>query len=472
MSLKFQPLLGVLLFSVSVIGSACGASDDPVAGGSPSAQADRPNFIFIITDDQRWDAMGVVQEEQDDQALFPWLQTPHMDRLASQGARFRNAFVVHSLCSPSRASFLSGQQTYQHGVRHNSQPMPLDLPSWATALRDAGYETGYFGKWHMGRQRKRPGFTTVFSYVGQGIYQDCVFLDNGNKAPTRGWVDDVTTDHAIDYIKANKEQPFGMVIGYKSPHEPRKPPARRSNDYTDAELIKPASYMVIPPFRPAGYKPLNWRSRIHDRKNYFRCITAIDDCLGRILDTLDQTGLTENTVVIFVGDNGYFLGEHALHDKRYAYEESLRIPLLVRYPKMIKPGTLIDAMALNIDLAPTILELAGLGALPDMTGKSWVPVLQDPMAGIERESFLYENYRDPEFPKVTFDLFALRTATMKLITYPGHAEWSELFDLSRDPLELTNIIDRPGFASDRETLVRQLEAALRTAGLEPVLTSE
>lgn len=461
-----RSLVSVLVWVWAVPATAL----QPDSGASTTPNP--PNFIFILTDDQRWDALGCVQDEQGSEARFPWFETPNMDRLAAEGARFRNAFVVHSLCSPSRASFLSGQQTYQHNVRHNWQPLRPQLDTWAHRLQGAGYHTAYFGKWHMGQQRKRPGFETVFSYLGQGRYNDWDFISNGKKVSTTGWIDDVSTDRAIDFLSREHDSPFAMVIGYKSPHEPRVPPERRANDYADVRLVKPASHELIPPFRPEGFVPLDFDSRMEDRRNYFRCVAAIDDCVGRILGALDAQGLAEDTVLIFAGDNGYYLGEHADHDKRTAYEESLRIPLLIRYPREIAPDTLIDYTTLNIDVAPTILEFAGL-PIPELAGHSLVAALRDPgsVEGKER-AFLYENYQDPEFPEHTFDILALRTDEHKLITYPNHPEWSELFDLIADPQELRDLFQRADFAEHRDRLVRQLEDLLVAAGLTPVLTSD
>ncbi|MEM9410812.1 MAG: sulfatase-like hydrolase/transferase [Planctomycetota bacterium] len=460
-----KPSLFKLILLISVATMPFQFEKQIFANEEGTSKSDRPNFIFIITDDQRWDALGVVQQEQADEALFPWFKSPNMDRIAREGARFRNAFVVHSLCSPSRASFLSGRPSHQHRVLHNQHPMPLDIPTWATGLRDAGYETAYFGKWHMGQQAKRPGFSRVVSYLGQGKYNNCHFYKDGQKIETTGWVDDVTTDFAVRYLEAEHDKPFGMVIGYKSPHEPRLPPDRHEETYSKVELKIPTSLEVIPPFRPPGYKPLPWKSRIYDRLNYFRCLSAVDDGIGKILDVLDRRKLTENTVLVFVGDNGYYLGEHASHDKRTAYEESIRIPFLIRYPKLIKPGTLIDDIVLNIDLAPTFLELANLPT-PKLVGKSLLPVLKDP-GTFEDRVMLYENYQDPEFSKVTFDIFALRTETHKLVTYPGHPQWTEAFDLQSDPLELSNIVDQPEFEEQRKLLVDQLKNQLEAASLLP-----
>lgn len=448
------------------------AQSNAQAATVENSQPARPNFIFIITDDQRWDALSCVQKEQGEKGLFPWFKTPNIDRIAAEGARFTNAFVVHSLCSPSRASFLSGLHTCQHGVHHNWQPLPQDLPTWATGLQSAGYDTVYMGKWHMGQQAERPGFSTVFSYVGQGQYFDCEFLENGKPVATQGWVDNVTTDHAIAYLEQQHDQPFGMVIGFKTPHEPRKPEQRFKKDFADDHLTIPATYELIPPFRPKGYRPLKWETRIFDRKNYFRCLEGIDENVGRILETLDRQGLTENTVLFFTSDNGYYLGEHASHDKRTAYEESIRIPLLMRYPRMIQPGTVINEIVLNIDVAPTILDLAKKQP-QKMSGKSLAPLFSGKApASWNNRAFLYENYQDPEFPKVTFDILTMRTGNSKLVTYPGHPEWTEAFDLTADPLEMNNLYQAASFASQREELERQFKAMLMKVGLAPVSRSK
>ena len=185
--------------------------------------ADRkPNFLFVYTDDQRWDAMGVVQREQGERARFPWFKSPNMDRLAAEGVRFRNAFVTLSLCAPSRAAFLTGRYNHLNGITDNGTPFPADSVTHATLLRAAGYRTAYIGKWHMGNQRgQRPGFDYSASFIGHGRYQDCPFEINGVSTPTKGWVDDVSTDFAIEWMKQNRDRPFSMVVGFKSPHSPR-----------------------------------------------------------------------------------------------------------------------------------------------------------------------------------------------------------------------------------------------------------
>lgn len=416
-----------------------------------AAAARRPNFLFIYTDDQRWDAMSVVQREQGDKARYPWFQTPNMDRLASEGTRFRNAFVTLSLCAPSRAAFLTGRYNHLNGVADNRTPFPVDNVTHATLLRAQGYTTGYIGKWHMGGQTgQRPGFDYSASFIGQGRYVDCPFEINGKATPTKGWVDDVSTDYAIEFIRQNQSKPFSLVIGFKSSHGPFDPPERAKERFADAEARPVPNLGLRAPYRsgtdgtatnkgtalvagPGGKPKLNL--------GYFRCISAADDDLGRLLKTLDELGLTEDTVVIFSSDNGYYHGEHQLGDKRSAYDESLRIPLLVRYPKRVGKGKVADEMVLNIDLAPTLLEFAGVTAPREMQGRSWVPLLAGERSDW-RKAFFYEYFLEPAFP-TTPTMFAVRTDRAKLIKYPGHEEWMELFDLQADPYETKNLARDP-----------------------------
>lgn len=400
----------------------------------------RPNFVFIYSDDQRWDALSVVQQEQGDGARYPWFKTPHMDRIASGGARFRNAFVTLSLCAPSRAAFLTGRYNHLNGVVDNSTPFPENNVTHATLLRAAGYRTAYIGKWHMGNQRgARPGFDYSASFVGQGKYFDGAFEINGTATPTKGWVDDVSTDYAIDFIRENQARPFSLVLGFKSSHVPLEPPPRARERFTGDE------WRVTPSMRPASraiYRPAPAAHAAPPAKrptnlNYFRCLSAIDDCVGRVLDTLDTLGLAEDTVVVFASDNGFYQGEHGLGDKRSAYDESLRIPLLLRYPRAVKPGLRVDQMVLNLDLAPTFLEWAGVSVPREMQGRSVVPLVTG-RAVDWRHAFFYEYFQEAAYP-LTPTMFAVRTDTAKLIVYPGHEEWTELFDLAIDPYELRNL---------------------------------
>jgi arylsulfatase A-like enzyme len=426
----------------------------------------RPNFLFIITDDQRYDAMSVVQEELGDRGRFPWFKTPNMDRLAREGARFRNAFVVNALCSPSRANFLTGRYNHHNGVINNHTPLSAEHANHASILKEAGYTTAYFGKWHCDAQPDRPGFDHVASYVGQGKFVDCPILLNGKQTPTSGWIDDVMTDMTIEFLKKQKgvAKPFNVVLGFKSPHGPRTPPARAKGRFA-GETIRPVPNLDDGvPYRTKPEVPNRPRVRGGDgdgQLSYFRCVSAVDDCLGRVLDALDESGLAENTVVVYCSDNGYLLGEHGLGDKRAAYEESIRIPLLVRFPKRIKPGTTIDAMVLSIDYAPTLLELAGVPVPESMQGRSWTPLFDGKNDGW-RAGFFYEYFFERRFKTPTTTAF--QTPTSKLIVYPGHADWTELYDLLADPYELKNLVDDPAQAALARSMREQYDAELHRVG--------
>jgi arylsulfatase A-like enzyme len=425
-----------------------------------TAAADRPNFVFIYTDDQRWDALGVVQREQGEKARFPWFESPNLDRLATEGIRFRNAFVVSSLCSPSRAAFLTGRYNHANGVANNHTPFPTDNPTWSALLRDAGYSTGYVGKFHHGQMRgNRPGFEYSASFIGQGRYTDCPFEVNGQTQPTTGWVDDVSTDFAINFLKQNREKPFALVVGYKSAHGPFDPPPRLADKYLGKES-KSVPNMGIPAVYSGKFsagekaKPATPKKKAKQEKakasgrtmhqGYFGCLTAIDENVGRILSALDELKLTHNTMVVFSSDNGFYLGEHNLGDKRSAYDESLRIPLLVRWPALGDQarGKLIDHMALNIDLAPTLLDLAGVKVPDSMQGRSWRPLLEGNAAAANwRTAYFYEYFFERNYAIPT--VLAVRTDKAKLIKYPGHDDWTELFDLAADPYETKNLVADP-----------------------------
>jgi arylsulfatase A-like enzyme len=434
--------------------AALGAAAVALPSLTRAAEGRRPNFLFILTDDQRWDIMSCVQKEQGARARFPWLKTPNLDRLAAEGVRFRNAFVVNSLCAPSRASFLSGCYGHVNGIVNNHTPFPLDNVTHASVLRSAGYTTGYVGKWHMGSQVERPGFDFAASFVGQGIYFNCPIVVNGQTKPSTGWVDDVGTDYAIDFLTQYKHKPFALCVGFKATHGPFTPPPRRENDYAN-ETARPVPNLGAPAIYHGGAKRAAADGAVKTNLGYFRCIAAMDDNVGRLLKALDELGLAQNTVVVFAGDNGYYLGEHQLGDKRSAYEESLRIPLLVRWPRRVRGGRTDDRMVLNIDLAPTFLDLAELAVPPVMQGKSWKPLLEETPNADWRKAYFYAYFAEKKFgaPFVT----AVRTETAKLIRYPGHDEWTELFDLATDSYELKNLWNQPDAAELRQKMEAEYE---------------
>jgi arylsulfatase A-like enzyme len=421
-----------------------------------TSSGSRPNFLFIYTDDQRYDAMGVVQREQGASARFPWFKTPNMDRLAAEGVRFRNAFVTVSLCSPSRAVFLTGRYTHVNGVANNHTHFPTNSVTHATILRAAGYKTGYIGKWHMGNQSgQRPGFDYSASYIAHGRYDDCPFEVNGVPTPTKGWVDDVATDYAISFMRTNKSSPFSLVVGFKSPHGPRQPPERLKNAFA-SEVPRPAqngtAFAIYLPEEKKHKPTLGPNEPKEGVLNYFRCIAGADENVGRLLTALDELGIAENTMVIYTSDNGYYLGEHGLGDKRSAYEESLRIPLLVRYPKLGLKGVVMDEPVLNIDLAETLIDYAGLKAPKEMQGLSWRRLLERKGTGPVKDwrtSFFYEYFYENNFPIPT--VLAVRTEVDKLVKYPDHKQWLELYDVKSDPYETNNL------ASDKSHAKRQGE---------------
>lgn len=417
-----------------------------------AAEPSKPNVLFIYTDDQRWDALGVVQREQGGEARFPWLQTPNLDRLAAEGIRFRNAFVTCSLCAPSRAVFLTGRYNHLNGVASNFIPFPANNVTHASLMGAAGYQTAYIGKWHMDGQKDRPGFGYSASFVGQGKYFDCPLLVNGKNTPTQGFVDDVTTDYTIDYLKANKDKPFSIVLGLKACHGGWTPPDRAKSLYVGEQPRPAVSAQSSAPYLGQAFHP---RSTPQDEAasakphvytneqvlDYFRLIHAADDNVGRLLTALDELSLTENTIVILTSDNGYYLGEHGLGDKRSAYDESMRIPFIVRWPglKANLCGTIRDEMVLNVDLAPTLLDFAGLPIPDEMQGLSWKPLLEGKTVPW-RTQFLYEYFVEQNMS--TPHIVALRTEQAKYITYPGHESWNEMFDLKSDPQEMHNLLEK------------------------------
>lgn len=417
----------------------------------------RPNFLFIYTDDQRHDALGCVQKEliqsgRQSSARFPWIESPNLDRLASQGLRFKNAFVVTALCAPSRAAFLTGCYGHINGVIDNHTPFPIESITHASLMRQAGYKTAYIGKWHMGSQSgKRPGFDFSASFVGQGVYFDCPVEIDGVKTATQGWVDDVSTEYALEFMRQSKDDPFSIVLGYKTCHGPFTPPPRTEGDYPNA-LARVVPNLTLPAIYKEDQtaKPIDAES-VATNLGMFRGLKAIDQNVGKLLAELDRLGLSENTVVVYSSDNGYYLGEHGLGDKRSAYEESMRVPMLVRYPKQIPAGLTSDAIVLNIDLAPTFLELAGIAIPQNMQGKSWKNLWSSPDKKLPwREDFFYSYFREGRFatPTVT----ALRTDSMKLIRYPGKEAWSELYDLANDPYETRNLYNDQAYAKQRADL--------------------
>lgn len=436
------------------------------AGGGEVAAAERPNVLVILTDDQRWDAMSC--------AGHPWFKTPNLDRLAAEGARFTNAFVTTSLCSPSRASLLSGLYAHSHKVLNNFTDFPNDLPSYPRRLHQAGYETAYIGKWHMGEQSDdiRPGFDYWMSHKGQGNYFDNEFNINGQRLTLKGYYTTVVTDAALAWLKKPRQKPFLLILGHKAPHGgPIVPEPKYEHAFDQVDIKKPVNYDDFDRGKPQWLKQSvsTWHGHggpLYGLKEfprfvryYHATIASVDESVGRIYDALRQAGQLDQTLIVYTSDNGFVLGEHGRVDKRTMYEESIRVPLLVRYPRLVPRPVQVPQMVLNIDLAPSILDICGAPPLEKAHGQSWKRLLAGDAQGW-RTSWYYEYNYEKEFP-YTPNVRGVRTDEWKYIHYP-HGDGSpdrytvELYHLKDDPLEMNNLIDDPKQA-DR---VKQLKAEL------------
>ena len=423
--------------------------------------ADRPNIVFVITDDQRWDAMSC--------AGHPFLKTPNMDRLAHEGAMFQNAFVTTPLCSPARSSFLTGQYVHTTGVIANGAAMNElghRLITFPRLLKDAGYESAYVGKWHMGNDDSpRPGFDRWVSFKGQGRYNDPELNVDGKIEKKEGYVTDIISDYAVEFINREHAKPFVLYVGHKAVHGPFTPAERHAGMYETEPLPQRPNVKDDMSGKPAigaraaaGKNPAATGVGEKLIRNQLRCLLSVDEGLGRILDALDAKKLADDTLVIFTSDNGYLWNEHQLGDKRAAYEESIRVPLLMRYPKLIKPGTKPEQIALNVDIAPTVLQLGGAPVVKGVHGKSLVPVLEGKPAEW-RQTALLEYFFEKPFPRVP-SWQAVRTDAWKYIHYPDVENADELYDLKTDPYEMKNLIADAGSAEQLKSMKAELEKQL------------
>lgn len=417
--------------------------------------AKSPNFVFFLTDDQRWDGMSCAGN--------PVIKTPNMDRIAQQGIRFENMFVTTSLCGPSRASFLTGKYVHNHGVRRNGEGLSKDQVTFPEMLKQAGYETAFIGKWHNTDQGKDRGFDYTFGFKGQGRYNNPIISENfGPEKEYEGYVTDILTNHAIQFLEKGHEKPFCLLLWFKAPHRSWIPAKRFEDLYKDMTMPEPPTFHDDYQGRPDAIKNTDMRIGDFDDvpdldtflKSYYRTLAGVDENVGRVLDVLDRLDLTDETVVAYSGDNGFFLGEHHFFDKRLMYEPSIRVPLLVRYPKMIKPGSTNQELVLNVDVGPTILDLAGVAIPPDVDGKSVKSLLQ----GISvpwRKDFLYEYYEYPAVHSVRKNR-GVRTKRWKYIHYFEEPEEFELYDIQNDPEEMNNLYGNPAY----QDVVAQLRERL------------
>jgi arylsulfatase A-like enzyme len=463
------------------------------------AGADRPNIVFIMSDDHAAHAIGAYGSRVN--------RTPNLDRLANEGAMLTSVFATNSICTPSRAAVLTGQYSHINGVTMFNR-FDSTRTSVATRLRAAGYYTGMIGKWHLGSDPV--GFDRWEILPGQGAYVDPVlYTATGEKTYTGRYVTDVITDLGIDFMKNRPPgKPFFLMLHHKAPHRPWQPDAGHGARFAGQRIPEPATFWdaydtrtdalrenqqrvakdltrrdlkLQPPSDLEGAALAAWLATKPDSvtttvdgaeitmtgealtrwkyqrymQDYLATVQSVDDGVGRVLDFIDGNGLGKNTIVIYTSDQGFFLGDHGLFDKRFMYEESLRMPFLVRWPAAIKRGTRSDAIALNVDFAPTFLEAAGLAVPADMQGKSLLPVLRGRTPRDWRTSMYYRYYHDPGDHN-TRSHYGVRTRTHKLIYFWKKDQW-ELFDLVNDPFELHNLYGQRG----QEQLTATLKAELQ-----------
>jgi arylsulfatase A-like enzyme len=452
-----------------------------------AAPKKQPNVVIVITDDQRWDALSC--------AGHPYLKTPNLDRIAREGVRFKNAFCTTSLCSPSRASILSGLYAHSHGVTNNFTEYPARLGSLALQLQRAGYLTAYIGKWHMGEDNdaKRPGFDYWVSHKGQGKYFDNEFCIDDRREVKKGYYTHVVTDLATDWMKQQRERPFLLMLGHKAPHSFYVPEPKYAHSFDDVKVEYPRSAFELdnkpgwikerqttwhgiygplfefrknfPDTRPEAVK--DFANMIH---SYWATIRSVDDSMGRLLQTLQDMGVLDDTIILFMGDNGLLNGEFGMVDKRTMHEPSIRVPLLARYPGLtpVDRPKVIEQMVLRIDVAPTVLELCGAEPLPNVHGKSWRRLVQGETQDW-RTAWHYEYNYEKQFP-YTPNIRGVRTDEWAYMHYP-HGDGgpdrhkAELYNLKDDPGELHNLIDEPRYAGKRAELQRELARLMVETGL-------
>jgi len=474
--IRFAHMLILLVGLFATSPSTTASADDNDLTLKSIEGTKQRNVVFILTDDHRFDAMGFMGH--------PFLETPHMDRLAKGGVNFTAGYVTTSLCSPSRASVLTGLYAHNHQVVDNNNPVREGVRFFPEYLQKAGYKTGFFGKWHMGGESDdpRPGFDRWVSFRGQGSYTPVKSGLNvdGERIPQKGYITDEMTDYCLDWLKTvDNEQPYFIYLSHKAVHANFTPAPRHAGRYKDKEVVPPETQANTPENfagKPRWVK--DQRNSWHgvdfpyhselDAAKYYRdyCETllAVDDSVGRVMEAIEKRGQLDDTLIIYMGDNGFCFGEHGLIDKRTAYEASMRVPFMAHCPSLLPADTTCKKVVANIDIGPTILEVAGLEAPDNMDGRSFLAVAQGKDAPW-RDSLLYEYYWERNFPQ-TPTMHAIRTDRWKYIHYFGIWDIDELYDMQNDPLEKKNLIN----SEEHQQLVKQLNKQLfdeldRTGGM-------
>ena len=465
----------------------------PATADSPN----RPNILFIFTDDHASAAISAYG------SLIN--QTPNIDRIAKQGIRFNNCLVTNSICGPSRAVILTGKYSHINGFLTNKDVFDGSQPTFIKLLHDTGYQTAIVGKWHL--KSDPTGFDYWNVLVGQGTYYNPHMINNGKPVQYTGYTTNLITDFALDWLKNKRDpdKPFVLMYQHKAPHRPWRPSPDHLHMYDDQTIPEPDTLfddfegrgspakqqemMIAYDLNdndlklntPSGmtdeqlaawqaaYGPKN--KAFHDAhltgddltrwkyqryiKDYLRCVASVDDNVGRMLDYLDKSGLADNTIVVYSSDQGWYLGEHGWFDKRWMYEPSLKTPLLIRWPNVVKPGTVNTDLVSNLDFAETFLDAAGAKIPDDMQGESLLPILKGHTPTDWRTSFYYHYYEYPNWHMVRRH-YGVRTDRYTLIYFYRINEW-ELYDLKKDPNELHSVYDDPAYAEVRAKLKTELE---------------
>jgi arylsulfatase A-like enzyme len=438
-----------------------------------AAAEKRPNILYIMADDHAAHAIGAYGSRIN--------KTPNIDRIASGGMRFTNCFATNSICTPSRAAIITGKYAHINGVPVFNR-FDGSQPTLAKYLQAAGYHTGIVGKWHLGSEPTGYDYWNILP--GQGVYHNPVFLTPEGRKKHTGYCTDLIADFSLEFLdKRPKDKPFFLMCHHKAPHRPWQPDEKHRKQWENVQVPEPATFddnedkyatrsdaareatMRIdrdlnatdlkekPPAELKGAALKKWKYQRYMR-DYLACVAAVDDNVGRLLDYLDKNGLTDNTLVIYTSDQGFFLGDHDWFDKRFMYEESLRMPFLVRWPGVVKPGTVNDGMILNVDFAPTLLDAAGLRVPDDMQGRSFLPLLKGERPKDWRTAMYYRYYHYPMHHRVQ-PHYGIRTERYKLIYFNKINQW-ELFDLQLDPHELKNVYADPPYADTAAMLKTEM----------------
>jgi arylsulfatase A-like enzyme len=483
------------------------------AGAGVAHAQERPNILFIFSDDHAAHAISAYREHLPYGARLP--DTPNLDRIARDGMLFVNAFVTNSICGPSRATVLTGQYGHLNGVMTNNEPLHPTHTTFPALLREGGYRTALIGKWHL---RTAPtGFDYYEIMAGQGPYYNPVMHSNTRSDSVRyeGYTQNVITDRALEWLAARDgvgaaaSSPFALMLHYNATHRYWDPGPDQLELYRDTVFAEPATFRDDGARRASGFRlqemdvaldlfardlkleePVNltdgqlrqWRDAYDDEnaafaaaapagdalkswnyqryiQDYMRVVAGLDAAVGRILDYLDASGLAGNTLLVYTSDQGFFLGDHGWFDKRWMYEESLRTPLLVRWPGVVEPGSVNTDLVMNLDYAQTLLDAGDVDAPSSMQGRSLVPLLRGSTPADWRDAIYYQYFAYPDWHMVQRQ-YGVRTDRYKLIHYYEIGEW-ELFDLARDPNELNSVYDEPGYASVLTSLRQRLDELRR-----------